>query len=250
MQEALFRSLEDGGRPALNDPELEEALRQSLPALDDPQLHEALRQSLLSIGQGPPPELVETESSRRLQGLLATLRLQRLDVGSTNLGEGGKVLSNQCFYLAIARSWLADAAKGGGPLFRDVALQLKWEIAASVIGARGEAALADLGEQTEAYTDFLACAMSGEGPVEGSTLADLAIVVFASHSGALEAYEGRGYALLPPEQQVANLVPVWHRPGHFEAVVALGDGGKAALTLEQLLKGAGEQGIPVVAVKA
>jgi len=239
MQDVILRSIQERARGAGEDTELQEALHQSC---------------LEASGKaGAPPEPEDPESATQLMELLAALGLERLDVGSTNLSEGGTVLSNQCFYLAIARSWLADAAHGGGLLVRDSALQLKREIEARVLHVRGSSAERDLGEEREAYADYLACAMRGEGPEDaggGGTAADLAIAVFASCSGGLEAYEGSGYAQLPREQQVANLSLIWHRPGHFEAVVAAGSGGKADLTLEELLKKAEQQDIPTAAVKA
>merc|ERR1712072_1275637 len=109
------------------------------------------------------------------------------------------------------------------------------EIEAQVVRARGATvAMRDVGEEAEAFADFFASAMGSDSSTSGSALADLAIVVFASMSGAIESFEGRGYARLPRSQRVANLAMVWHRPGHFEAVVAVVDGGKVDLTLEEL----------------
>mmetsp|Transcript_23705 Transcript_23705/g.74585 ORF Transcript_23705/g.74585 Transcript_23705/m.74585 type:complete len:288 (+) Transcript_23705:45-908(+) len=232
LQDAILRSLNDTG-PS-----------------DDPELQEALHQSCLTAAgiAGEQPQEV-AESAKQLEALLKVLGLQRLDVGSTNLSEGGTILSNQCFYLAIARSWLADAAKGGGMLIRDSALQLKRDIEANVLDVRGVAAQRDLGEENEAYTDYLACAMQGQGPCAG-VVADLAIAVFASCSGTLEAYEGSGYSQLPRSERVANLALIWHRSGHFEAVVAAENSGKADLTLEELLKEAERAEIPTAAVQA
>lgn len=235
LQKAIMQSLQDQGAP--EETELQQAL------------HESCLQAA-GLGDVPPPEEV-SEAARQLMDLLASLGLERLDVGSTNLSEGGTLLSNQCFYLAIARSWLADAANAGGMLVRDSALQLKREIEAHVLRVRGSSAENDIGDEREAYADYLACAMQNEGPdCPGGTAADLAIAVFASCSGGLEAYEGSGYSKLPREQRVANLSLIWHRAGHFEAVVAAGSGGKADLTLEELLRQAEQQEIPTAAVKA
>jgi len=236
LQRAIMKSLQEQG-PA-EETELQEALHQS---------------SLEAAGivhTGPPPEEV-TEATRQLMDLLFVLGLERLDVGSTNMSEGGNILSNQCFYLAIARSWLADAASAGGMLVRDSALQLKREIEARVLRVRGSSAENDIGEEREAYADYLVCAMQNEGSeCQGGAATDLAIAVFASLSGGLEAYEGSGYSKLPREQRVANLSLIWHRAGHFEAIVAAGSGGKADLTLEELLNQADAKDIPTAAIRA
>ncbi|CAE8616153.1 unnamed protein product [Polarella glacialis] len=218
---------------------------------DDPELQEALHQSCLSAsGHLASPMEPESETAMRLQALLDTLGLQRMDVGSTNISEGGAMLSNQCFYLAIARSWLADAAQqGGGMLVRDSALQLKREIESCVLAVQGDGQN-ELGDETEAYTDYLSCAVRGEGPAAGSAVTDLAIAVFASGFGGLEAYEGKGYALLPREQQAANLALVWHRSGHFEAIVASGGGGKIDMTLNELIRIAEQQQVTTAVIRA
>lgn len=226
LQEALLISLADQEPPPPDDLEI------------------AIQESLLSVNE-PSPNINETAGSILLEGFLEQLGLVRLDVGSQNLSETGQVLTNQCFYLALSRSWLAEAAQAGGLLIRDSALQLKREIEAAVFAARGEGALNDIGEEREAFSDFLACAVQGEGPTAGSAMTDLAVVVFASGSGCLEAYIGRSYNSLPRAQQVANLVLVWHRPGHFEAVVAAGTQGKPDLVLRDVLRKTHELEIPV-----
>eukprot|EP00747_Dinoflagellata_sp_TGD_P210399 gnl/TRDRNA2_/TRDRNA2_83674_c0_seq1.p1 gnl/TRDRNA2_/TRDRNA2_83674_c0~~gnl/TRDRNA2_/TRDRNA2_83674_c0_seq1.p1 ORF type:complete len:174 (+),score=32.41 gnl/TRDRNA2_/TRDRNA2_83674_c0_seq1:66-587(+) len=173
-----------------------------------------------------------------------------MDVGSTNLSEGGQFLGNQCFYLALARSWLANAAgPSSGLLIRDSALQLKRDIESCVVEVRGDAACKDVGEEVEAYADSLVCALGGEGKKQGSVVADLAVAVFASGSGTIEAYEGRGYAQQQRNLRVANLALVWHRVGHFEAVVGL-SGGKVDLELDELLARAEDAGIPTTVVRA
>ena len=153
---------------------------------EDADLQEALQQSLRPAA---PPEC-PTEESIRLQTLLDFLGMKRLDVGSTNLSEGGSLLSNQCFYLAIARSWLASADNGSGMLVRDSALQLKREIEACVFCARGDAG--ELGDEAEAYTDYLSCVVQGQSPASASAITDLAIAIFASSLGGIEAYVGKG----------------------------------------------------------
>lgn len=228
------------------DDQLQAAIHRSLLDLegDDLELQEALRLSL-QTDQRDPGERMD-DGSPALRELLLSLGLRRLDVGSTNLSESGNILANQCLYLAVARSWLA--APGCGLLVRDSALQLKREIEAAVLAVRGEAAERDLGEEAEAYADFLACALIGEGPAAGSAVTDLAIVVFVS-SGGMEAYEGKGYGRLPRDQQTANLAMVWHRPGHFEAVVAAGGEGKLDLTLSELLQYAESVGIQAALIR-
>lgn len=260
MQIAMQQSLEEHelARETSDDRALQEALLQSVTsdggvALSEDEAFQAAMLESCSMANGgsaptgptngsAPPEMVA-----KLEGLLSELALERMDVGSTNMNEGGDLLSNQCFYLAISRSWLADAARGGGLLIRDSALQLKREIEGRVLEVRGEAA--HVGDEVEACTDFLACAMRGEGPASGSAVVDLAVVVFASTSGTLEAYEGQGYSKLPREQQVANLALVWHRPGHFESVVAQ-DKRKPDLALREVLEFAEQLGVEATVVRA
>ena len=172
MQEAMYQSLV-----------VHDAVRD-----DDPDLRAALSQSLKPTA---PPDPGPTEESLRLQALLDTLGMKRLDVGSTNVSEGGALLSNQCFYLAIARSWLASVDNGSGMLVRDSALQLKREIEACVFCVRGDAGR-ELGDEAEAYTDYLSCVVQAQSPASASAITDLAIAIFASSLGGIEAYEGRG----------------------------------------------------------
>lgn len=231
VQEAILRSLEDCSRED-DDPELQAAMYQS-------------HFDTKGVAEDVAPQCVAL-----LEAMLDAMGLRRLDVGSTNMSEGGGHMGNQCLYLAIARSWLANAAHGGDTLINDSALQLKREVDSSVLDVRGEAAAKEMGEDAEAYADFLACAMRGEGVAAGSAIADLAIVVFVSTSGSLEVYEGRRYATLPRDQRAANLAMVWHRPGHFETVVSAHDGGKIDVTLEELLRRAEEEGVLATVVKA
>lgn len=239
IQEALLRSIADSQQHESmlgEDAEFQEALHLSL---------NGDRATCNAEECGP------TDETLRLQALLEQMGLRRLDVGSTNLSEGGTMLSNQCFYLAIARSWLADAAGGNGLLVRESALQLKRQIESCVLAVRGNEQN-ELGEESEAYTDYLSCAVRGDGPGGGSVITDLAIVVFASGLGGLEAYEGKGYALLPRDQQVANLALVWHRPGHFEAIVASGregSSGKVDITLQELVRLAEQEHVSTAIIR-
>ena len=168
---------------------MQEAMYQSLLA-NGPE-HEDLQVALSqSLRPSPPPDPGHTEESLRLQALLDVLGMKRLDVGSTNHSEEGTLLSNQCFYLAIARSWLASVDNGSGMLVRDSALQLKREIEASVFCVRGD--VGELGDEAEAYTDYLSCVVQGQSPASASAITDLAIAIFASSLGGIEAYQGKG----------------------------------------------------------
>ncbi|CAK0855213.1 unnamed protein product, partial [Prorocentrum cordatum] len=108
----------------------------------------------------------------------------------------------------------------------------------------------DVGEEAEAYADFLACAMQEDGAKTAPALSVLAIAVFASSVGSVEAYQGGGYPTLPREQRRANLVLVWHRPGHFEAVVSAEASQKADLTLDDIIREAERDMIQTALVKA
>jgi len=221
---------------------------------EDHALHLALAQSRETVETRPSPQDVgvsqEQDNLAKLERLLGKLGLRRLDVGSMNVDEYGNNLSNQCFYLSIARSWLAHAAAGSGMLVRDSALQLKRWIEASVLEVRGEAALDDLGEEAEAFADYLACALCSEESTAASAITKLAVIIFASSNGTLDVYEGRGYALQKREERVTNLAIVWHRPGHFEAVVADTVSGKVDLTLNEILVEAAHCRIPLTKVRS
>ncbi|CAJ1379633.1 unnamed protein product [Effrenium voratum] len=232
LQEALYQSMEQEHFAALD----EQA---------DAELQAALQQSLQPVARQESEDF--PEERLRLLALLEMLGLRRLDVGSTNINEGGELLGNQCFYLAIARSWLANCAEANGMLVRDSALQLKREIETCVLLVRGDQG--ELGDEAEAYTDYLGSVVQSGSPAAGSAIGDLAICVFASGLGGLEAYEGTGYARLPREQQVANLALLWHRPGHFEAIVAL-HGGKVDITLSELIALAEQQNVSSAVIRA
>ena len=82
---------------------------------------------------------------------------------------------------------------------------MKRSIEASVLDVRGEAAQRDLGDEAEAYADFLACALCSQSQAAGSNMAKLAVIVIASSSTTVDVYEGPDYAAQPQAQRVANL---------------------------------------------
>jgi hypothetical protein len=118
------------------------------------------------------------------EGLLASLGYVVDDLGATNLNERGETMYNQCFYLSLARAYLAAAEGGERPgraLLGETALHLKRVIEASVLRAHPEWAGTQVGDDLQAFSDFLFYAV-GTNPL----LSDLAIVIFDTTSGGTE----------------------------------------------------------------
>lgn len=177
------------------------------------------------------------------------LGLEVLDVGASNRNETGAMMSNQCFYLALAYSYLGSSDGASEPsavalggvgevsLLHETALHLKRVIEAAVLRAHPEWAGSRVGEDVQAFSDFLFFTLDSP-----TLVSELAVACFDAESGFVEVYKGRSY----PEQrseaeQRANLLTIRYVPGHYQALVATP--GHLQPTLRELLAGLDARGV-------
>jgi len=112
--------------------------------------------------------------------------------GSTNRNESGTIMYNQCFYLSLARAFLREDGHGGEPqrnVVQETALHFKRVIETAVLRAHPEWAETQVGEDLQAFSDFLFYILSGSNAM----LSELAVAVFDSTSGGVEVYRGAHY---------------------------------------------------------
>ena len=187
------------------------------------------------------------------------LGLRVADMGATNRNERGEQMYNQCFYLSLARAFLKEdhdhhrhhakreeqrgagdeephpedgseggaTGEGGEParhLVEETALHFKRVVEAAVLRAHPEWAGTQVGEDLQAFSDFLFFVISGSNAM----LSELAIAVFDDTSGGVEVYRGVHYpdaqtsapaARANDEQQRANLLCLRYLPGHYQSLV-------------------------------
>jgi len=167
---------------------------------------------------------------------LDALGLRELDMGATNRNESGTIMYNQCFYLSLARAFLREDGHGGEPhrnVVQETALHFKRVIETAVLRAHPEWAETQVGEDLQAFSDFLFYILSGSNAM----LSELTVAVFDSTSGGVEVYRGAHYPEAE-EHQRANLLCIRYLPGHYQALLprpeAHGVGGKGP-TLAELL---------------
>merc|ERR1719159_2120991 len=128
------------------------------------------------------------------------------------------MMSNQCFYLALAYSYLdsSDGAseppalalggRGEVSLLHETALHLKRVIEAAVLRAHPEWAGNQVGDDVQAFSDFLFFVMG-----TNVLLMDLAVACFDTSSGGAEIYVGTSFPT-DPELQRSNLLTIRHVP--------------------------------------
>mmetsp|Transcript_62826 Transcript_62826/g.138231 ORF Transcript_62826/g.138231 Transcript_62826/m.138231 type:complete len:646 (-) Transcript_62826:48-1985(-) len=157
---------------------------------------------------------------------LKELCLEVCEVGSKNNNERGEEMHNQCFYLALARSYLGgDHARS---VLEETALHFKRVVEASVLRAHPEWAGQRVGEDVQAFSDFLFFVIGHSHTL----LSELAIAVFDSVSGGVEIYRGKYYPENAADKmQRANLIAIYFVPGHYQALARTGEGP----TLNELL---------------
>jgi len=158
-------------------------------------------------------DLVSLQAKAR--NLLHSTGLRTQDMGARNVDERGRYINNQCFYLSLARGLLGHTASR--MQHQGLALKLKRSIEASVIAERPHWQR-EVGEEAQAFADFLPIAMHGS---KGSNfLGELAVCIIDSSSGHVEAYLGPLYKQISdPLVQQRNLVILWYIPGHYKCVV-------------------------------
>mmetsp|Transcript_13885 Transcript_13885/g.24212 ORF Transcript_13885/g.24212 Transcript_13885/m.24212 type:complete len:104 (+) Transcript_13885:87-398(+) len=90
---------------------------------------------------------------------------------------------NQCFYLSLACSYMSGETQR--EVLEETALHLKRVIEAAVLRAHPEWAGKSVGEDVQAFSDFLFFVIGSD-----SLLSEIAISVFDSVSGGVEIYKG------------------------------------------------------------
>ena len=177
------------------------------------------------------------ESVAALGAATTELGLAVRDLGATNVNEAGETIYNQCFYLSLARAFLRDDGHGGEParpVIAETALHFKRVVEAAVLRAHPEWADKSVGEDLQAFSDFLFFVLGGSNAL----LSELCVAVFDSVSGGVEVYKGLHYPdsasdaagspaarrgggrrSVSDEQQRANLLCIKYVPGHYQALV-------------------------------
>jgi len=174
--------------------------------------------------------------------LLDSLGLKVIEAGSTNYSESDRLMTNQCFYLALARSFL-----GPSGLVQDVALAFKRIIEHSVLKEHPEwRKMGQVGECEQAYADFLVSPMRDRS----TDFAEIAVVLVDSTTGCAEVFKGIGFdAAVTRSRSKAtkNVLLLWYVPGHYQALGA-GDarGSKPLLTLERIVDALDREGLGYV----
>lgn len=159
---------------------------------------------------------------------LESLGLEIRDVGATNRNEQGNLMYNQCFYLSLACSMLAAEEKSPSEeQVKHTGLLLKRMIEAGVLAAHPDWAGSRVGEDVQAFSDFLFFVLG-----EQSMLADFSVAVFDSVSGGVEIYQGRSYKDQEVEDHRTNLLLVNYVPGHYQALVVTAAGVKRPSSAE------------------
>eukprot|EP00747_Dinoflagellata_sp_TGD_P208243 gnl/TRDRNA2_/TRDRNA2_81757_c0_seq2.p1 gnl/TRDRNA2_/TRDRNA2_81757_c0~~gnl/TRDRNA2_/TRDRNA2_81757_c0_seq2.p1 ORF type:complete len:369 (+),score=77.70 gnl/TRDRNA2_/TRDRNA2_81757_c0_seq2:354-1460(+) len=147
---------------------------------------------------------------------LQALGLIAQDMGAINRNEKGELMYNQCFYLSLARSYL-----GGGrdakdkEALQDTALLLKRVIEAAVLEAHPDWGGNRVGEDIQAFSDFLFFVLGSN-----ALLSEVSVAIFDSVTGGVEIYTGRSFPGPDREaEQRSNLLTVQYMPGHYQALV-------------------------------
>lgn len=148
------------------------------------------------------------QACARLAAVRAELGLTTDDLGARNTNEQGETMYNQCFYLSLARSYMQD---GEQVAVKDTALHLKRVIEAEVLRAHPEWAAGRVGEDVQAFSDFLAYVLG-----EHALLSELCVAVFDSISGGVEVWKGAHYEEADARQ---SLLTIQYEPGHYVALV-------------------------------
>jgi len=161
---------------------------------------------------------------------LSEMNIVPVEGGATNINEKKKTITNSCFYLSLAASYLSGAGAFGddptAPYYyktldnasnmttvemeiaalpkrekqvtMKLALQLKRAIEAAVLLVHPEWAESGMvGEEVQAFSDFLVYALDSD-----SVLGHLAIAVFDEASGFVDIYRGRHYGKTYPPTKV------------------------------------------------
>ena len=189
------------------------------------------------------------ENSQKLQSALMELGLTPYEAGSINVNERNELISNSCFYLSLANSYLRgigaltcpeggmdgvdrDVAKklqeADDAMTGETALQLKRLIEAAVVKAHPEwAARGLVGEEVQAFSDFLVYTLDSS-----TLLADWAVCVFDTTSGFVDVYKGKGYKSIADTDRnwaSTNTITLRYVPGHYQPLIPFEGGTRPTL---------------------
>ena len=189
------------------------------------------------------------ENAQKLQAALTELGLAPHEAGSINRNERNELISNSCFYLSLANSYLRgigaltcpdgrmegvdnDVAQklqeADDAMIGETALQLKRLIEAAVVKAHPEwAARGWVGEEIQAFSDFLTFTLDSS-----TLLADWAVCVFDTTSGFVDVYKGSGYKVIADKDRnwaSTNTITLRYVPGHYQPLIQLAGGGRPHL---------------------
>mmetsp|Transcript_63748 Transcript_63748/g.178390 ORF Transcript_63748/g.178390 Transcript_63748/m.178390 type:complete len:345 (+) Transcript_63748:80-1114(+) len=162
---------------------------------------------------------------------LQRIRVRPHEVGSRNYSKWrGRTLWNQCFYLSLSHGYLGP--KASVRRVRGLARRMRRAIEAVVLekhpswAAGLEASTSGKG-QAMVFADFLPLAMRSKSvPEEKNLLAKMVVCIMDSVNGHVEVYIGPAYNQLEdPAEQARNLVLLWYKPAHYQALVRDDDEG-------------------------
>lgn len=178
-------------------------------------------------------QVTTLENSLQRQGLaLAEMNLVPVEAGAMNINEQNETIQNSCFYLSLAASCLsgvnaftkdpttctserkmATLENEQKQLTMKLALQLKRAIEAAVLLVHPDWATSGLvGEEVQAFSDFLVYALDSD-----SVLSHWTIAVFDDESGFVDIYRGRHYGkIYPPTKRTMarQRVKTYDKDGH------------------------------------
>jgi len=164
------------------------------------------------------------EAVKNMRSTLSKLGLMANCCGETNTNEEGKEMSNQCFYLSMAGSYLGRGKKSEG--LHDTALSLKRVIESAVLAAHPDWAGSTVGEDVQAFSDFLFFVLGSN-----ALLSETAIAIFDSVSGFVEIFKGRAFPGDDREmEQRSNTLTMQYVPGHYKALLPKAKGKRPTLS--------------------
>lgn len=169
---------------------------------------------------------------------LERLGLRYKEAGSRIHNEKNELISNACFYISLASSYLSGIGalsvwgdstadhpdnallkQADEDLIKETALQLKRTIEAAVLSSHPEwAARGMVGEEVQAFSDFLVYILESK-----TIVSDWAVVVFDKCSGFVDVFKGKNYqdeTTLDNSTQTSNTLTIQYVPGHYQPLVA------------------------------
>lgn len=169
----------------------------------------------------------------KMEKVLNKMSMYAKEAGASNINEKNERISNSCFYLSLASSYLHgigaltldDTAKpaekdehdrsADEALIGETALDLKRSIEAAVVNAHPEwAEQGKVGEEVQAFSDFLVYVLDSP-----TILSDWAVAVFDSVSGFVDIYKGKNYTEKDRGWAQSNTIALRYVPGHYQPLI-------------------------------